>query len=122
MKDFSWLTFPYFAFGDYSFNPEYNNLNEEEKFYLDYMDSCLQSENERINNACFEAMLLVMKLSDDPDAEPEDVHSRIEAIKSTLDEKDRGIIDDFLIACINSMGVFSEERVQERRLKRERKN
>ena len=121
MKNF---LFPFFALGgEYSFNPEYNNLSEEEKYYLDYVDECLQSENERINDACFHTMLLILKLSEDPDKyQPEDVNAELAKITVNLTEEEKPIINDFMIACINSLGVYSEERVQERKLKRERKN
>ena len=98
--------------------PEYYNLSSEEKLNLDYMNECLFSENERINNASFYTMMLLMKMADDIDNYTDDmVRFEMDKIKSNLTEEEKQIIDNFAYSCINSMGIYSEE---SKKLRRER--
>lgn len=106
--------------GSYS-DIEYHNLSDEEKKNNDYMNSCLFSENKKIINASFYVMMLLLKISNDPDKyEPEDVHAEIDKIFEGLDTSELEILNKFIPACINSMGIYSEEAKNERKLRKER--
>ena len=114
---------PMFALSAYGSDSEYYNLTEEEKANVDYMDSCIYSENEHINDASFKMMMLLMKISAEPDAyEPENVSEEINKILEGLTKEEAEIINKFIPACINSMGIYNEESKLERKLKRERKD
>ena len=53
---------------------EYYNLTEKEKNDVDFVNSCLYSDNEKLSNAAFYIMLLVLEISDNSnDFEPEEV-------------------------------------------------
>ena len=98
---------------------EYNNLTSEEKSYLDFMDSCLYSENEKINNASFYTMLLLLKISNNIDGyTDEEVMKERNIILEGLTLEEREIMDKFTISCINSMGIYSEESKKERKFKK----
>jgi len=116
------VLFSMFALGG-SFNePEYANLSDEEKANLDFMDSCIYNEDERISKASFYVMLLLIELSAEPDKyEPEEIGAKLELIYKDLKPEEVKTMTKFELACIKSMGVYSEERKQERQLKRERK-
>ncbi len=117
---FNLLASMYAILGSYN-EPEYYNLSDEEKQSLDYMDSCITSENKNISDAAFKTMMLLMELSADPDKyQPEEIHVIQENILEGLSSEERSLINKFIPACINSMGIYSEESKQERKLKRER--
>ena len=102
-------------------DPEYFNLSEEEKNNLDFVDKCIYSENKNINNASFNIMMLPIEMSNNPDKyEPEEIHKKFNMIKKDLSNEEKIVIDRFLIACINSIGIYSEEAKNERKLKKER--
>ena len=98
-------------------NPDYSNLTEEEKKDLEFVDSCLFGENERISEAAGYMQLFILELSVEPDKyEPEAIHERMEEINSKLTEEEKAIIDKFTLACIKSIGVLSKERGNTRKL------
>ena len=109
-----------FGFINYS-DIEYYNLDEEERINLDYMNSCLFSDNKKINDASFYIMMLLIKLSNEPDRyEPEDVQCEIDKIFEGLNEEELKIMNKFIPSCISSMGIYSEVAKQERKLRKER--
>ena len=100
---------------------EYYNLTDEEKADLDYMDRCLYSDNEKINNASFYMMLFLIELSTHTDDYSyEGVQLKKKEIYQGLSKEEIEIMDRFIPACINSMGIYSEESKKERKLKKER--
>ena len=118
---FNILSSMFAILGSYK-DPEYYNLSKEERENLDYMDSCITSENKNISDAAFKTMMLILELSVDPDKyQPEELHEVQEKILEGLSSEEVGAINKFIPACINSMGIYSEESKQERKLKRERK-
>ena len=48
---------------NYGYNSEYENLTEEEKAYMDYIDKCLMEKDSRFSDACTNAMLFVLDVS-----------------------------------------------------------
>ena len=113
--------FPIFTINGLYSEPEYLNLTKEEKDNLDYVDRCLFRENEKINNASFHIMLLLLELSNEPDKyEPEEVSYRMDEILKDLSDEEKVIVNNFVPACLSSMGIYSEEAKKERKLKRER--
>ena len=117
---FNLLASMYAMLGSYN-DPEYYNLSKEERQNLDYMDSCIASENKNISDAAFKTMMLLIELSVDPNKyQPEELHEVQEKILEGLSSEEISIINKFIPACINSMGIYSEESKQERRLRRER--
>jgi len=113
--------FPIFTINGLYSEPEYLNLTKEEKANLEYVDKCLFSENENINNASFHIMLLLIELSNMPDKYgPEELSNEFDKILNDLSNDERKIINNFIPACVNSMGIYSEERKKERKLKKER--
>jgi len=76
---------------------------------------------ENINNASFHIMLLLIELSNMPDKYgPEELSNEFDKILNDLSNDERKIINNFIPACVNSMGIYSEERKKERKLKKER--
>ncbi len=109
---------------NYGYNPEYENLSEEEKNYLDYIEKCLYESDEKFSNACVESMFLILevfsKIGTDEELTDEDITLKKEKIilKFSQEEKDR--IESFMFACIQTIGIYSEERVQERKTLKEK--
>ena len=117
------ILFPIYALGVYGEDPEYYNLTEEEKANLDFVDSYLNNEDKRISDAAFYIMLLVIEISNEPDKyEPEDIGARLDEIRKDLSKEEIIMMDKYMLACINSMGIYSEERKKERLLKRKEMN
>ena len=99
-------------------DPEYHNLSDEERTNLDFMNECLFSENEKINNASFYMMMLIIKMSDNIDSYTEEkVKTEMDIIKSGLTDDEKNIIDNFAYSCINSIGIYNEESKKLRRQK-----
>lgn len=44
------------------YNPEYENLSEEEKNYLNYVDKCLYENDEKFSDACVKSMFLILEV------------------------------------------------------------
>ena len=62
-----------------------------------------------------------MRMFEDPAKyEPEDVHEELVKIKEGLTEEEQATVDKLLFACIQTLGIYSEEAKQERKLKKER--
>lgn len=100
----------------------YEDLTEEEKSLLKYVDKCLYEEDEKISDACSHYMLLILELASkidtDEELTTEEVNVRKEKILDGFNQDDKEKIEFFGYACINTMGIYSEERVQERKLRK----
>ena len=107
---------------NYGYNPEYENLSEEEKAYIDYVNECLNERDEKFAGACSKAMLFILELSSKigTDEEPtaEEVTFKKEMLLSGFNQEDKDRIESFMYACIQTMGIYNEERNQERKLKK----
>ena len=108
------------AMGHYEHDENYNDLSEEEKSYMDFVDNCLYGENELISDKCTKIMILLLrytaseeKMSDD------DFVDQKNRLLEGLSKDDIETLECFMYCCINTMGIYSEERVQERKLKKE---
>ena len=104
----------------------YDDLSEEEKLYIDTFDRYLFfDEDEKVTSACSRMMFLLLKASvtigTNEEITEEELHEAKSKIYSNLDEEEREKVDAFSYACIQCMGIYSEERVNERQLKKERK-
>ncbi len=103
----------------YGYNPEYENLSEEEKAYMDYVDECLNETDERFSAACTKAMLFILETSSKMGTEEELTNDEAllqkEIILNGFSQEDKDRIESFMYACIQTMGIYSEERVQERK-------
>ena len=109
---------------NYGYNPEYENLSEEEKNYLDYVEKCLYESDEKFSDACVKSMFLILevfsKIGTDEELADEDINFKKEKIifKFNQEEKDR--LESFMFACIQTIGIYSEERIQERKINKEK--
>lgn len=105
---------------NYKYISEYENLSDEEKVYMDYVDMCLNDPNEKFCDACSKAMLLILKIISKIDTEEELSNEEIalekEQLLSEFNQEDKERIESFMYACIQTVGIYSEERVQERNL------
>ena len=110
---------------NYEYNSEYENLSDEEKVYMDYVDMCLNDPNEKLCDACSKAMLLILKIISKIDIEEELSNEEIalekEQLLSEFNQEDKERIESFMYACIQTVGIYSEERVQERRQEKDKK-
>ena len=109
----------------YGYNPEYENLTEEEKMYMDYVDECLKDQDERISYTFTKAMLFILetasKMGTEEEKTAEEIALQKEELLSGFNEKDKDRIETFMYACIQTMGIYSEERIEERRLAKEKR-
>ena len=112
-------------FSSYTNESEYNNLSSEEKNNMDYFNECLYSTDEKFSYACFKIMMMILDLSTkiDTENEPtdEEVQIRKNKILDNFNDDDKKRLEYFIYVCIQNMGIYSEERVLERKLKNERK-
>ena len=122
MKNFFLINYLISAMSGYK-NPEYYNLTEEEKADMDFVDECLYESDEKISTASTKIMFLVMEYSarsEDNLMSDEEFFSRKYEITKDLTKEEKDVIDCFGRSLINTMGIYSEERIHERRLKKER--
>ena len=109
---------------NYEYNSEYENLSDEEKVYMDYVDMCLNDPKEKFCDACSKAMLLILKIISKIDIEEELSNEEIalekEQLLSEFNQEDKERIESFMYACIQTVGIYSEERVQERRQEKDK--
>ena len=110
---------------NYKYISEYENLSDEEKVYMDYVDMCLNDPNEKFCDACSKTMLLILKIISKIDIEEELSNEEIalekEQLLSEFNQEDKERIESFMYACIQTVGIYSEERVQERRQEKDKK-
>jgi len=103
----------------YGDDSEYENLSDEEKSYMNYVDKCLNEANEKFRDACTRAMLLILessnKLQNGEDLSNEETVLKKEQLLMGFSKEDQDRIELFMYACIQTMGIYSEERIQERR-------
>ena len=103
-------------------DPEYNNLSAEEKANLRFVDSCLFNEDKRISDASFYMTMLLIEISAEPDKySPEEIQAKKEEICTLLNDEESVMMDKFLLASIQTMGILSEESKKQRRLLMEEK-
>ncbi len=104
---------------DYGYNPEYENLSEEEKAYLDYVDECLKDNDPKFCNACTEAMLFLLdaasKLGTEEELTEEEALSQKKQLLAPFNQNDQERLEYFMYACVQTMGIYSEERIAERK-------
>lgn len=103
----------------YGYNPEYENLSEEEKACMDYVDKCLNETDEKFSGACTKIMLFILEISSkmntDEELTYEEIFLKKEKILNGFNEEDKDKIELFMYACIQTVGIYSEERIQERK-------
>lgn len=103
-------------------DPEYNNLSPEEKENLRFVDSCMFNEDKRISDAAFYMTMLLIEISAEPDKyAPEEIQTRKEEICASLTPEESAMMDKFLLASIQTMGILSEESKEQRRILMEKK-
>jgi hypothetical protein len=122
---YGFLLSTFFMNGSYINNEEYFNLDDEEKANIDYFNKCLFDSDEKFRDACTEIMFLMLeistKLNDKEEISDDVIKARKELILDGFNDEEKQRLETFMYACIQSMGIYSEERVQERKLRRERK-
>lgn len=104
-----------------SYYPDYSDLDEEERSKMEFVDECLFFSNEAIQNASSKIQLLILeyisRFNDNTMSDEEFFSKKYEIIKNlTEDEKD--IIDQFGRSVFETIGIYSEEKVCERQLKK----
>lgn len=108
----------------YGYNPEYENLSDEEKAYMDYVDECLKNSDERFSDACTRIMLFILeassKMNTEDELTQEEATNQKNKLLSGFSEEDKERLESFMYACIQTMGIYSEERVQERKQEKEK--
>ena len=106
-------------------SPEYNNLTDEEKEDMKFVDCCLFGDNEKISDSSTKIMFLILdysaSLEDKPMSDEEFILKR-DTILNDLSEDEQEIIIQFTSSLINTIGIYSEERVEERKQKRKKPN
>ena len=109
----------------FGYNSEYENLDEEEKANMDYFNECLQETDGKFQGACTNLMLLVLEILSKMDTEDEmsdvEVMAKKNEILHDFNESDKQRLDTFLYSCIQCVGIYSEERVEERKQRKEMK-
>ena len=109
---------------NYEYNSEYSNLSEEEKGYVNFVDECLKETDEKISDAYTRAMIFILdaasKLGTDEELTKEETTLQKEILLSGFSGKDKEKIETFMYACIQIMGIYSEERIAERKMAKEK--
>jgi len=104
-------------------NNDYEELNDEEKLYLDSTNKMLFHESENIKNASFRIMLLSLKvcssLGTDDELSQEEIDAERDEIKKDLNEEEKDLLEAFEWACIQTIGIYSEEAKRNRELRNE---
>jgi len=107
---------------NYEYNSEYKNLSDEEKKYIDYVDECLKETDEKFSDACTKAMLFILdasnRLGTDKELTNEEATLQKEEVLNGFNQEDKDRLELFMYACIQIIGIYSEERIQERREKK----
>lgn len=107
------------TFSHYNYDEKYNDLSEVEKSYMDFVDNCLYGENEFISDKSSKIMILIFRYStSEGKMTDEEFISEKNKILEGLSKNDIETLECFMYCCINTMGIYSEERVQERILKK----
>lgn len=118
------LMMPFLCQSNYGYNPEYEKLSEEEKFYLDYIDKCLYESEEKFSDACVKSMLLILevfsKIDTDEELTDKDINFKKQKIIFEFSQEEKDKIESFMLACIQTIGIYSEEKIQERKANKEK--
>ena len=103
---------------------EYYNLDEKEKSNVDYFNKCLMDPDDNFRDACTEVMFLMLeliqKINSGEELSNEEIQKRKEFILEGFSDEDKNRLELFMYTCIQSMGIYSEESKQERKLRKER--
>ena len=109
---------------NYEYNSEYKNLSDEEKKYIDYVDECLKETDEKFSDACTKAMLFILdasnRLGTDKELTNEEATKEKEDVLNGFNQEDKNRLELFMYACIQVMGIYSEERITERKMAKEK--
>ena len=109
---------------NYEYNSEYKNLSDEEKKYIDYVDECLKETDEKFSDACTKAMLFILdasnRLGTDKELTNEEATKEKEEVLNGFNQEDKNRLELFMYACIQVMGIYSEERIAERKMAKEK--
>lgn len=109
---------------NYEYNSEYKNLSDEEKKYIDYVDECLKETDEKFSDACTKAMLFILdasnRLGTDKELTNEEATKEKEDVLNGFNQEDKNRLELFMYACIQVMGIYSEERIAERKMAKEK--
>ncbi len=99
------------------YNSENRNLSEEEKAYINYVDKCLIDTDERFCDACTRAMFYILesvnKMGTEEELTKEEIALQKEKILSGFSQEDKERLELFMYACIQTIGIYSEERNEE---------
>ncbi len=103
-------------------NPEYDNLSDQEKQDIDFVDKCLYKSYDKISEASSKIMFLILEYflnyEDNPMSDQE-FFLKKHKIMNGLSQEEMDIINQFGSSFINTFGIYSEEKVLERKLKRD---
>ena len=109
---------------NYLYNTEYEKLTEEEKKYLDYIDKCLYESDENFSDACTKSMILILevfsKIGTNEELNEEEITLKKEKIIFEFSQEEKDRIESFMFACIQTIGIYSDERIQERKSNKEK--
>lgn len=118
------LMMQFLSQSNYEYNSEYQNLSEEEKNYLDYVDKCLYESDKKFSDACVKTMFLILeafsKMDTNEELTNEDITLKKKKIIFEFNQEEKDRIELFMYACIQTIGIYSEERIQERKLNKEK--
>ena len=110
------------AMGGGSYYPyDYSDLSPEEAAEMKFIDNCLFGCSERISDACSKIQLLILEYAsrfNNDTMSDEEFFSKKHAITKDLSSEEKDIRDIFGRAVFDTMGIYSEERVAERQLKK----
>ena len=122
MKRLIFMLFPFMSSISGEYSDELKGLTDEERYDVEYMDSCLFSDNKKISDAALSIMLQILKIANDIDSyTTEMVQEEFNKIKKDLTEEEKEIIDHYTYACINSIGVKNRHKEEnDLKLKKER--
>ncbi len=118
------LMMQFLSQSNYQYNSEYENLSEEEKSYLDYIDKCLYESDEKFSDACVKSMFLILevfsKIGTDEELTNEEITLKKGKIIFEFSQEEKDRIESFMYACIQTIGIYSEERIKERKSNKEK--
>lgn len=114
------LMMQFLSQSNYSYNREDEYLSEEEKKYLDYVDKCLYESDEKFSDACTKSMFLILevfsKIDTKEELTDEEINFKKEKIIFEFSQEEKDRLELFMYACIQTIGIYSEERIEERKL------
>ena len=107
----------------FGYNSEYENLDDEERANLDYFEECLEAEDDKFQTACTNLMLMVLEILSKMGTPEEMTDEQVKADKETIlhgfTESDKQKLESFLYSCIQCVGIYSDERIKERKQRKE---